>query len=108
MNACMGVCIFIAVSRHQPIMLIFPPIMLCCSAQNFDLLCSILCSCKNDLCLKSDCSIRVYSLVSKTISYVECSIRVYQVLHRNNKYGECFIRVLTSMVSVLLEYIDLY
>ena len=65
-------------------------------------------SCKNDLCLKSDCSIRVYSLVSKIISYVECSIRVYQVLHRNNKYGECFIRVLTSMVSVLLEYIDLY
>ena len=26
-------------ARHQPIMLIFPPIMLCCSAQNFDLLC---------------------------------------------------------------------
>ena len=24
------------------------------------------------------------------------------------KYGECFIRVLTSMVSVLLEHIDLY
>ena len=27
-------------------MLIFLPIMLCSSAQNFDLLCSILCSCK--------------------------------------------------------------
>ena len=66
-------------TRHQPIMLIFPPIMLCCSAQNFDLLCSILCLCKNDLCLKSDCSIRVCSLVTKIISYGECSIRVYQV-----------------------------
>ena len=58
--------------RHQPIMFIVSYIMLCCSAQNFDLLCSV-----KDLCLKSDCSIRVYSLVSK-------------------------------IVSVLLEYIDLY
>ena len=32
-------------ARHQPIMLIFSPIMLYCSAQNFDLLCSILCPC---------------------------------------------------------------
>ena len=32
--------------RDQPIMLIFLPIMLCSSAQIFDLLCSILCSCK--------------------------------------------------------------
>ena len=31
-------------NRDQPIMLIFLPIMLCCSVQNFDLLCSILCS----------------------------------------------------------------
>ena len=38
--------LFVALYRHQPIMLIFSPIMLCCSAQNFDLLCSILCSCK--------------------------------------------------------------
>ena len=30
--------------RDRPIMLILSPIMLCCSAQNFDLLCSILCS----------------------------------------------------------------
>ena len=45
------------VSRDQPIMLIILPIMLCCSAKKFDLLCSILCSCRN-------CSIRVYSLVS--------------------------------------------
>ena len=88
----------IPMARHQPIMLIFPPIMLCCSAQIFDLLCSILCSCKNDLCLKSDCSIRVYSLLTKIISYGECSIRVYQVLH---------IEIMI-MVSVLLEYIDLY
>ena len=35
----------------------------------------------------------------------DCSIRVYQV---DNKYGECSIRVITSIVSVLLEYIDLY
>ena len=52
--------------------------------------------------LKFDCSIRVYSLASQ---YGECSIRVYQV---HNKYGECSIRAITSMVSVLLEYIDLY
>ena len=32
--------------RDRPIMLIFLPIMLCCSAHFFDLLCSILCSCK--------------------------------------------------------------
>ena len=55
--------------------------------------------------LKFDCSIRVYSLASKIIKYGECSIRVYQV---HNKYGECSIRVITSMMSVLLEYIDLY
>ena len=30
--------------RDQPIMLIFSPIMLCCSAQKFYLLCSKLCS----------------------------------------------------------------
>ena len=41
-------------------MLIFLPIMLCCSAQNFDLLCSINYAHVNELCLKSDCSIRVY------------------------------------------------
>ena len=59
-----------------------------------------------DLCLKFDCSIRVYSLASKNnLKYGECSIRVYQV---HNKYDECSIRVITSMVSVLLEYIDLY
>ena len=40
-----------------------------------------------ELCLKSDCSIRVYQV--------------------HNKYGECSIRVITRMVSVLLEYIDL-
>ena len=50
-------------------------LLLCCSAQNFDLLCSILCSCKR----KSDCSIRVYSLVSEKIF---------------------------NMVTVLLEYIN--
>ena len=58
--------------------------MLCCSAQNFNLYYAHV----KELCLKSDCSIRVYQV--------------------NNKYGECSIRVITSMVSVLLEYIDLY
>ena len=45
-----------------------------------------------ELCLKSDCSIRVYihSVVSKN---GERSIRVYQVR----------VRVITSIVSVLLE-----
>ena len=47
---------------YTGIMLIFLPIMLCCSAQNFDVLCSILCSCRN-------CSIRVYSLVSKYLTW---------------------------------------
>ena len=42
----------------------------------------------NELCLKPDCSIRVYTPISK--------------------YRERSIRVITSMVSVLLEYIDLY
>ena len=46
----------------------------------------------------------VKELCSKKL-YGECSIRVYQV---HIKYGECSIRVITSMVSVLLEYIDLY
>ena len=58
-----------------------------------------------ELCLKFDCFIRVYSLASKNNLICECSIRVYQV---HNKYGECSIRVITSMVSFLLEYIDLY
>ena len=40
------VYILLLVARDRPIMLIFLPIMLCCSAQIFDLLCSILCSCK--------------------------------------------------------------
>ena len=56
-----------------------------------------------ELCLKSDCSIGVYSLVFKMVH--ECSIKVYQV---HNKYGKCSIRVITCMVSVLLEYIDLH
>ena len=29
------------------------------------------------------------------------------MLSNHNKYGECSIRVIISMVSVLLEYIDL-
>ena len=45
----------------------------------------------NELCLKSDCSIRVYLLVSKIVS----------VLLE-------YIKLIISMVSVLLEYIDLY
>ena len=52
------------VARCQPIMLILP-IMLSCSAQIFDL--NIYAHVK-DLCLKSDCSIRVYSLVSIKIN----------------------------------------
>ena len=38
--------LFTAPTRDQPIMLIFSPIMLCSGAQNFHLLCSILCSCE--------------------------------------------------------------
>ena len=51
-----------------------------------------------ELCLKSDCSIRVNSQIINID-------RVYQV---HNEYGDCSIRVITSLMSVLLEYIDLY
>ena len=43
--------------RHQPIMLIFSPIMLCCSAQNLTYYAQYYAH----VCLKFDCSIRVYS-----------------------------------------------
>ena len=67
--------------RDRPIML-FLPIMLCCSAQNFAHV--------KDLCLKSDCSIRVYSLV----------IIKFCTLHSstNNNYGECSIRVYSLVI----------
>ena len=60
---------YIAGIRHQPIMLIFSPIMLCCSAQNFDLLCyaavlkilTYYAQYYAHVCLKFDCSIRVCS-----------------------------------------------
>ena len=51
-----------------------------------------------ELCSKSNCSIRVYSLVS---------IRVYQGSSMVSVLLE-YINFITSMVSVLLEYIDLY
>ena len=63
--------------RDRPIMLIF---YLCCSAQFFDLLCSILCSCKR--------------IVLKNLTVLLEYIHLYQKLF--------------NMVSVLLEYIDLY
>ena len=34
----------LAMYRDQSVILIFSPVMLCCSVQNFDPLCSILCS----------------------------------------------------------------
>ena len=54
-------------ARHQPIMLIFSSIMLCCSAQIFDLLCS---------CERFDCSIIEYNI--HLYKNGDCSIRVYQ------------------------------
>ena len=42
-------------------------------------------------------------LYQKIYLYGECYIRVHQV---HNKYSECSIRIITSMVSVLLGYID--
>ena len=62
-------------------------------------LCSILCSCVR-IVLKSDCSIRVYLLVSKRL--------IFNAVRVHNKYAECSIRVTTNIVSVLLEYIDLF
>ena len=47
------------------------------------------------VCLKFDCSIRVYS---QNYRSDDCSIRVYQVLYMQ----------IIIVVSVLLEYIDLY
>ena len=74
------IAIIIIVNRHRPIMLNFLLIILCCSAHYYAHV--------KELCLKFDCSIRVYQMVS------ECSIRVYQVY---NKYGECSIRVITNV-----------
>ena len=48
---------------------------------------------------------RHFSFIYLIIVDDECSIRVYQV---HNKYREYSIRVITIMVSVLLEYIDIY
>ena len=52
------------------------------------------------LCLKADCSIRVYSkifnMMSVLLGYIMSIISMF------------YFRVITSMVSVLLEYIDLY
>ena len=75
--------------------------MLCCSAQIFDLYIML-------LCLKSDCCIRVYSFVSKTYLIMVSVLLEYIKYQVHNKSGECSIRVITNMVSVLLEYIDLY
>ena len=79
------------ICRHQPIMLIFSPIMLCCSAQNFDLLCSILCSCM----LKFDCSIRV---CSKIINVMTVLLEYIKFYNANNNCGECSIRVYRSLL----------
>ena len=59
-------------------MLLFLPIMLCCSAHKFHLLCSILCSCE-DLCLG-----------------IQTVLLEYNIKQNIN------------MVTVLLEYIDLW
>ena len=60
-------------------MLLFLPIMLCCSAHKFHLLCSCeRCMLRNKQA-KIDCFIRVYTLVNN--KYGERSIRVFCLMH---------------------------
>ena len=77
-----------------------------CSAQKFDLLCSILCSCKR-IVLKNLTVLLEY-IHSKNYLHGECSIRVYQV---HIKYGECSIRVYrpnTSYYASIMLDADIY
>ena len=55
------------VHRDQPIMLIFLPIMLCCSAQIFTQYYPHV----KELCLKFDCSIRVFNMLSVLLEYIK-------------------------------------
>ena len=61
---CTLIHMYAALSRDRPIMLIFLLIMLCCSAQFFTYYAQYYAHVK-ELCLKSDCSTRIYLLVSK-------------------------------------------
>ena len=68
-------CTYIRTYRDQPIMLILP-IMLCCSTQNFDLLCSILYLCKK-LLLKSVTVLLEYSNMSVILEYIRINLSVF-------------------------------
>ncbi len=72
---CLLICIHM--DRDRPIMLIFLPIMLCCSAQIFDLLCSYYAHVK-DLCL---------GIWTVLLEYIHLYHKIF------------------NMVTVLLEYI---
>ena len=48
--------------------------------------------------LKSDCSVRVYSLASK---YGDCSIRVYQVLH--NKTLHIMLALCLMLLAIKIK-----
>ena len=54
-----------------------------------------------ELCLKSDCFIRIYLLILIIYLIWQCFIRVYQV---HNKYSECSIRAITSVVYSIRVY----
>ena len=75
-------------------MLIFLPVMLCSSAQIFDLLCSILCSCKR--------------FVLKNLAVLLEYIHLH---HKNFNAVTVLLHILLAqiiiIVDVLLEYIDL-
>ena len=72
-------------------MLIFSPIMLCCSAQNFDLLCS--------------CMLKILTVL---LEYIHKVIDVVTVLLEyikfNNNCGECSIRVYRSLLIFLTKH----
>ena len=55
-----------ALIRDQPIMLIFLPIMLCCSAQNFDLLCS----CRTVLLEYIHLYHKIFNMVTILLEYI--------------------------------------
>ena len=72
--------------------------MLCSGAQNFHLLCSILCSCEK-LVLKFDCFIRVYSLVSLNFLSQLFYLKFNTLAVVQNSNGECSIKVYNHIFS---------
>ena len=88
--------------RDQPIMLLFSPIMLCCSALKIYLLCSILCS-------VTKIAVRVLCYLCKSLQeqLITCSRTFLERLFYFSLFAKVKIRYnLNHTVTVLLEYVD--